>query len=77
VFMDLTEKEREIIYDEERARRECGGSDHSGLLFLLNLGAIAGLAGILLLSRDQNKRITLETLRKAYPGLSPEEEQKL
>jgi hypothetical protein len=73
----LTQAEREAIYLEEKSKRENYEIDHSGFLFLLNLGAIAGLAAILLATRDPDKNITLETLRKAYPGLSPEEEQKL
>jgi hypothetical protein len=75
--MNLSREERESIYEEEKSRREACESSSSGLLFLLNIGAIAGLAGILLLTRDPDKNISLETLRKAYPGLSPEEEQKL
>jgi hypothetical protein len=75
--MDLSKAEREAIYLQEKAKREDPESDFSGLLFLLNLGAIAGLAGILFATRDQDKKITLEALRKAYPGLSPDEEQKL
>jgi hypothetical protein len=67
--------------DQVRQFNNCGieenGDDHSFFLFLLSVGMLAGLTGILLLSKSSNNRISLETLRKAYEGLSPEDEQKI
>jgi hypothetical protein len=71
--MELSPLEREKIYLEERSRREARSS--SPLLFLLTLGAAAGLAALLLIAREKNGSLSIEDLRKAYEGLSPEEEQ--
>jgi hypothetical protein len=73
--MELTAAEREQIYREEKAKRE-SDSGVSTLLLVLTAGAIIGLAGMLaLLSKNAEAGVSLEDLRRAYSGLSPEEEQ--
>lgn len=73
--MELTPQERERIYREEKAAREGEGGGSSGLLLLLALGAVAGLVGFLALSRKKHRDVSLEDLRKAYPGLGPDEQE--
>ncbi|MHB9154291.1 MAG: hypothetical protein ACYC5N_01200 [Endomicrobiales bacterium] len=73
--MELTPQDRERIYREEKAKRE-GKEGSSPLLLLLAIGAIAGIAGLLAVSQKAGRReVSLEDLRKAYSGLSPEEEE--
>jgi H+/Cl- antiporter ClcA len=75
--MNLTAKEREQIYQEEKIKRE-EASKHissSRLVLFLTLGAVAGVAGYLMLhDRVKARRVSLEDLRKAYDGLAPDEE---
>ena len=73
--MELTPEQREKIYLEEKARRESDGSSLP-LLFLLTVGAVIGFAAILAISEsDEENKVSLEALRKAYAGLAPEEEK--
>jgi hypothetical protein len=47
-------------------------------LTFLTLLAVAGLAGIVLLSRSKGgKKISIDTLRKAYSGLDPQEMEEM
>lgn len=55
----------------EHKRGRTGGAV---LLGVLNVLALAGLAGIYLVSRSKKgKKISIEALRRAYAGLDPEE----
>ncbi|OGS19660.1 MAG: hypothetical protein A2219_04970 [Elusimicrobia bacterium RIFOXYA2_FULL_50_26] len=70
---ELTQQEREKIYLEEKMKREAAGIS-SGALVLLNMLAIAGLAGIFYLSlKLEEKKPSAEDIRKSYDGLSPED----
>lgn len=73
--MELTPQERERIYFEEKAAREGGEGGSSGLLLLLTLGIVAGAAGFLFLTHGKHGKVSLEDLRKAYPGLGPDEQE--
>jgi hypothetical protein len=57
--------------DEKEKHHRGGGAL---LLGVLNVLALAGLAGLYLVSRSKNgKKISIEALRRAYSGLDPEE----
>lgn len=74
--MQLSPEERENIYLEEKKKREGEHSGPSLTLFALTIGAMLGLAGILTIAAGlHEKEISLEDLRKAYPGLSPDDDQ--
>jgi hypothetical protein len=73
--MNLSAEDRERIYLEEKGKREHGGHG-SGLLMLgLTIGAVMALAVIMTVALSDEKDVSIEDLRKAYPGLSPEEEE--
>ena len=75
--MELTPSERESIYLEEKLRRENDGNGSSAaFLLLLNFFAIIALAGIYTAGKSGcRKKMSLESIRKVYDGLSPEEMQ--
>lgn len=75
--MELTQKERERIYFEEKAKRECrGGSRSTGTLIFLSTLAVLGVAAIFFLSNKlEERQVSLDDLRKAYPGLAPEDQE--
>lgn len=73
--MQISQKEREQIYLEEKEKRE---SSHSSfpILFFLTIGSIIGIIGVAaLVSKSANKKVSLDDLRRAYPGLDPDEER--
>jgi len=71
--MELSPEQREKIYREEKAIRE--GSKGSGIsLVLVAAAAVAGFVGFLLLIQQPGRDVKMEDLRRAYEGLSPEEE---
>lgn len=72
--MELTPQERERIYREEKATREDEGGGSACLLIALSLGALAGLWIMAKTLKHRNPDVSLEDLRKAYPGLGPDEE---
>ncbi len=73
--MALSQEEREKIYLEEKARRESPALSNGTALLLSGL-AILGLAGIFYLSNKlEEKQVSIDDLRKAYPGLSPDEQE--
>jgi hypothetical protein len=72
--MDLTPQEREQIYREEKAMRKSGCHSRTVPLLLMNLLAAAAVALIYTVGSTQ-RSVKLEDLRKAYPGLDPEEMQ--
>ena len=72
--MELTPEQREKIYQEEKARK----NGHKGIsieIMLIAAAAVIGFAGFLMLIQKPDRDVKLEDLRKAYDGLSPEEEQ--
>ncbi len=73
--MEITPEQRRQIYFEEKSRIEHSGG--SGIeLLMVAAAAIIGFTGFLLLvSGKAGRTVKLEDLRKAYEGLSPEEEQ--
>jgi hypothetical protein len=72
--MQLTPEERVRIYLEEKAKRETGGGASLWLL-ALTIGGILGLAALLTIATGSHeKEVSIDDLRKAYAGLSPEEE---
>ncbi|HBU69345.1 MAG TPA: hypothetical protein DEE98_03065 [Elusimicrobia bacterium] len=78
-LMQLSQQERERIYLEEKAKREhscCSGrhSGHTGSLLVFNLIALIGVAGLVYFAKTlQKKSPSVEDIRKAYDGLSPED----
>jgi len=72
--MEFTPEQREEIYLEEKAKREGPKRSNTGLL-VVAVAAAVGFAAMLLLARKSARGVMLEDLRKAYDGLSPEEEQ--
>ena len=72
--MDITPEQRNIIYLEEKASRE----KHSGPsleLLIVTATAVAGFIGFITAIRGKTHRtVKIEDLRRAYEGLSPEEE---
>lgn len=74
--MNLTPQEREKIYLEERARHEnsSSGSGFTPILAILTVGAALGLGALIMASMRNKREVKLEDLRKAYSGLSPEDE---
>ncbi|MFH1368148.1 MAG: hypothetical protein ABII64_03375 [Elusimicrobiota bacterium] len=60
--------------EEKTQKKNCSGN-HITALTVLNIVALIGLAGIVLLSRSARgeRKISLEDLRRAYSGLDPEE----
>lgn len=73
--MEIPQEQREQIYLEEKSRRQRHGS--SGLeIMLVASAAVLCFAGFLaLVSGKGGHTVKIEDLRKAYDGLSPEEEQ--
>lgn len=74
--MDLTPQEREEIYLAEKAKRDAGHGKGNGLLLVGLAGIVAGLAVWLAVKHrtaGRGKHL-LEDLRRAYAGLSPDEE---
>jgi hypothetical protein len=73
--MDFTPEQREKIYLEEKARRQGSGGGLNLEILLVAAAAVIGFAGFLLLTSGPGRQVKIEDLRKAYDGLSPEEEQ--
>lgn len=72
--MQISDKEREQIYLEEKEKRESSCSSFP-ILFFLTIGSIIGIMGVAaLVSKSANKKASLEDLRRAYSGLGPDEE---
>ena len=71
--MDFTPEQREKIYLEERTRRHSNKNSTIEIL-LVATAAIVGFAGFLMLTTRPERAIKIEDLRKAYEGLSPDEE---
>ncbi len=71
--MELTPGEREQIYQQEKALRS-GSKGNSIEIILVAAAAVLGFAGFLMLIQKPNRSVKIEDLRKAYDGLSPEEE---
>ncbi|MBN1823250.1 MAG: hypothetical protein JW803_02915 [Endomicrobiales bacterium] len=69
--MELSPEKREQIYMEEKARRETQGN--SALPYIV-IGITVGLASLLVANHVfGKKKVSIEDLRKAYDGLSPED----
>lgn len=74
--MELSYKERERIYLEEKARREESQESSSSTLLILNILAAVGIWGLFKLNEIyKGRKISLDALRKAYDGLAPEDEK--
>ena len=71
--MDFTPEQREKIYLEEKARRQNNKNSTIEIL-LVATAAIIGFAGFVMLTTRPERPVKLEDLRKAYEGLSPEDE---
>lgn len=71
--MELTPEQREIIYQEVKAgKKNTKGSNFE--LLLIAAAAVIGFAGFLMLVERPARKVKIEDLRRAYDGLSPEEE---
>jgi hypothetical protein len=73
--MDFTPEQRETIYLEEKARRHKSSKGATLEILLVATAAIVGFAAFVMLTTRPEKPVKLEDLRKAYEGLSPEDEQ--
>lgn len=71
--MDSTQQEREKIYPDEKSRRS-GSKSNTIEILIVAAAAVAGFAGFLMLIQKPNRKVKIEDLRRAYDGLSPEEE---
>jgi hypothetical protein len=72
--MELTPQEREKIYLEEKSKRAGSKSSNLGMI-IVAASAIAALVGFLIIVEKPARKVKIEDLRKAYDGLSPEEEE--
>ena len=72
--MNISAEEREKIYFEEKAKRE-ESRDNSPLWMMgLMISAAAALAIIVTIAASSDEDVTIDDLRKAYSGLSPDDE---
>jgi len=72
--MELTPEEREKIYFEEKHKRTGSKGSNIGMI-IVAASAIAALVGFLIIVEKPARKVKIEDLRKAYDGLSPEEEE--
>ena len=72
--MEITQQQREEIYLEEKSKRKNVNRSPVEMLLVFNILAAAVLAGIYIASKTPPKsKITIENIRRAYSGLSPDE----
>ncbi|MFC1501330.1 hypothetical protein ACFL58_02650 [Elusimicrobiota bacterium] len=73
--MNLTQQERDKIYYEEKSKHEgcCHTGSSIGVLFIVTIGALAGMIMYKHIKEKPVKAPSIEELRKAYAGLDVEE----
>jgi lysozyme family protein len=72
--MEITQQQREEIYLEERSKRKNVSGHAVEMLLVFNVFAAAVLAGIYIAAKTPARsKITIENIRRAYSGLSPDE----
>ena len=72
--LELTPQQREIVYLEESYKREDDCESSNEALIILSVLAAAALAGLYFVSKAPKKRVlSIDSIYKAYSGLSPDE----